>query len=246
MQEKLRVVLYLSARDTGLDALLRRSLESEKPYEIVGALVTTQNSQVIPILEEWGIPWQCHDIHDFCHRRGARVSDLGLRPEFDRKGLELIAPFRPSAIALIGYVYVVSAVVLETYPMRVVNLHDGDLSIMNGDRKPKYRGLHATRDAIFAGEPFTRSTVHIATDEVDAGPILVRSRPYPVHAKLVGRARELEAMDLLKAYAYAHRGWMMRDSWGELMDKALVMLSHGEVTIHAEKIGSIEERVRMR
>lgn len=230
-QEKLRVILFLAENGAGLESLLKKSRDEGKSYEIVGALTTSPTSQAIPILERWGIPWCCNDIHAFYQRHGAKVKDLSLRPEFDRKSLELIADFQPSALALYGYIYVLSTVALDAYPFRIINIHDSDLTLLNGDGGPRYRGLHSTRDAILAGENFTRSTVHIVTEEVDAGPILVRSQAYPVSMEIVKQAREWGALNILKAYAYAHREWMIRDSWGSLLDTALEMIGQGRVSI---------------
>ena len=228
-QGKLKVALFLAGRGVGLDTLLKKSCDPGKSYEIVGALITTPDSQTIPILNAWGVPWRCHDIHDFYHRQGAKVSDLSLRPEFDRKSLELISSFQPSCLALYGYIYILSPVALEAFPLRIINIHDSDLTMIDSNGKPKYRGLHSTRDAILAGETSTRSTVHLATEELDAGPILVRSASYPVHLELIKKARAWGALDILKAYAYAQREWMMRDSWAALMDVALDLMAQRRV-----------------
>jgi phosphoribosylglycinamide formyltransferase-1 len=235
-QGRLRVVIFLAGRGVGLDALLQKSCHPGKSYEIVGSLTTTPESQAIPTLNAWGIPWHCHDIHDFYKRRGAKVSDLTLRPEFDRKSLELISDFQPSCLALYGYIYIVSSVALEAFPLRVINIHDSDLNILDSNGKPKYRGLHSTRDAILAGETSTRSTIHLATEELDAGPILVRSTSYPVYLELIKKALDWGALDVLKAYAYAHREWMMRDSWAALMDAALNLIAQERVYMREERI----------
>jgi phosphoribosylglycinamide formyltransferase-1 len=235
-QGKLKVVLFLAGRSVGLDALLQKSCDPGKSYEIVGALLTTPESQAIPTLDTWGIPWRCHDIHDFYHRQGVKVSDLSLRREFDRRSLELISDFRPSCLALYGYIYILSPVALEAFPLRIVNIHDSDLNILDSGGKPKYRGLHSTRDAILAGETSTSSTVHLATEELDAGPILVRSAPYPVYSELIKKALAWGAMDILKAYAYAHRAWMMRDSWAPLMDTALDLMAQERVYMQYGRI----------
>jgi folate-dependent phosphoribosylglycinamide formyltransferase PurN len=60
-----------------------------------------------------------------------------------------------------------------------VNVHPADLAI-NIEGKPKYRGSHAVRDAIQAGEKELRSTTHLVTSEVDCGSILMVSEPLPV------------------------------------------------------------------
>ncbi len=235
-QGKLRVVLFLAGRGVGLDVLLQKGCDPGKSYEIVGALITTPESQAIPTLNAWGIPWRCHDIHDFYHRQGAKVSDLSLRPEFDRRSLELISDFQPSGLALYGYIYILSPVALEAFPLRVINIHDSDLNILDSNGKPKYRGLHSTRDAILTGETCTCSTVHLATEELDAGPILVRSAPYPVYLELIKKALDWGALDILKAYAYAHREWMMRDSWAALMDTALDLMAQERVYMQEGRI----------
>ena len=87
-------------------------------------------------------------------------------------------------------------------------------------------GVESFRDpclAVFAGEPETRSTVHLVTPEVDVGPALVRSWPFPVHP-MVDDARRWGAIDILKAYAYAQREWMMRAAWGPMLRKAIALL----------------------
>ena len=42
-------------------------------------------------------------------------------------------------------------------------------------------------------------------------------------------ARRWGAEDIVSAYAYAHREWMMRVAWGDLLDRAARMFARGEV-----------------
>ena len=236
---KLRVALLLGARGTGLSDLLDRRHKENKSYEIVGALTTTQDSQAIPVLRNRGIPCKCHSILDFYRRRSAPVQDLDVRCEFDRMSLDLLAGFQPTVIALYGYLYIVTQVLLEACPFRIINLHDSDLSLVNSHGRPKYRGLHAVRDAILAGETVTRSSVHLATSEVDCGPILARSKAYPIHLELVHQAREEGALHILKAYAYAQREWMIGASWGPLLDQTLEAL--GQETARVKRRGILTD-----
>jgi folate-dependent phosphoribosylglycinamide formyltransferase PurN len=83
---------------------------------------------------------------------------------------------------------------------------------------------------VFAGEPETRSTVHLVTPEVDVGPLLVRSWAFPTHP-LVAAARAWGAADILKAYAYAQREWMMRAAWGRLLTRTLMLFAAGTVRV---------------
>jgi hypothetical protein len=48
---------------------------------------------------------------------------------------------------------------------------------------------------------------------------------------LVEDARAWDARDVLSAYAYAQREWMMRASWGRLLEHAIGRHARGEVRI---------------
>ena len=121
---------------------------------------------------------------------------------------------------LCGYLHILTGPMLEAYPERIINIHDSDLTLTDALGRPKYRGLHAVRDAVFAGERETRSTVHLVTPEVDVGPPLFRSWAFPTHP-LIDAARRWRSTDILNAYAYAQREWMMRASWGQLLATAI-------------------------
>jgi phosphoribosylglycinamide formyltransferase-1 len=54
----------------------------------------------------------------------------------------------------------------EAFPGRVLNTHPALL--------PAFKGWHAVRDALAFGVKVTGTTVHVATAEVDSGPILAQ------------------------------------------------------------------------
>jgi folate-dependent phosphoribosylglycinamide formyltransferase PurN len=121
-------------------------------------------------------------------------------------------------VLLLGYRYIVRDPLLSAFP--ILNIHDSDLRITRPDGERRYIGLHSTRDAILAGEKETRSTLHVVTEKLDGGPIVSVSRAYPV-APFVHEAAIAGHIDIVKAYAYAQREWMMRDAWGEMLIAAL-------------------------
>ncbi|MGZ8869283.1 MAG: hypothetical protein ACXW2P_13155, partial [Thermoanaerobaculia bacterium] len=73
------------------------------------------------------------------------------------------------------------------------------------------------------------STLHVVTEKVDGGPILSLSRAYPV-APFVHEAAATGHLDIVKAYSYAQREWMMRDAWPEMAVAALERLWSAEAT----------------
>lgn len=235
MTGRLRVVVMVGPRGEGLEALLDYGTRSPD-YAIVGALVTTPDSTAVPVLERYGIPWVCNDIQAFYRARQAPVRDLQYRPDYDDQSLRYVEAWAPTHLVLFRYIYIVTPVLLSAFPGRVLNVHDGDLTRRDSTGRPLYRGLHATRDAILDGATATRSTVHIVTEEVDMGPPVLLSPAYPVHRRLVRQARWAGALDVLKAYAYAHREWMIRDSWGKLIHTALTLWSQVPLRILGDRV----------
>ena len=65
-----------------------------------------------------------------------------------------------------GYMRMVHAPLLASYPNRVVNLHPALL--------PSFRGAHAIQDAYDRGVKVTGVTVHFANEEYDKGPIIAQ------------------------------------------------------------------------
>jgi phosphoribosylaminoimidazolecarboxamide formyltransferase/IMP cyclohydrolase len=74
-------------------------------------------------------------------------------------------------VAMAGFGTILAPPFFDVYAGRVLNTHPALL--------PAFKGWHAVRDALAAGVKVTGTTVHVATEEVDAGPILAQE-PVPV------------------------------------------------------------------
>ncbi|HMA41829.1 MAG TPA: formyltransferase family protein [Gemmatimonadales bacterium] len=206
-----RVAVLSTTRAPGINYLLGRA-------HLVAFVATDPANRDLGRVADAGVPAAVRDIRAFYGTAGLPLKDLELRRAFDHQTAVLLAEQHPDLIITCGYLHILTAPLLETYRGRIVNVHDSDL--------PSYPGLHATRDAVIAGERSTRSVVHVVTSTVDTGPVLVRSWPFPTHP-LLGDARRWGAVDILKAYAYAQREWMMRSAWGPLMDEAIRCFADG-------------------
>lgn len=227
--DPLRVAVLCSRRAPGLSALL--SAGDPAHYRVVGVITTDPASNALPDTAGAGVPCVVHDISAFYRACSAQLTDLSVRPDFDAGTARLLAVWKPDLVVLCGYLHILTGPMLSGFPGRIINIHDSDLCLTGDDDRPRYRGLHATRDAVTAGEPETRSTIHVVTEDVDVGPLLVRSWPFPVYQELVDSARAARATDVLKAYAYAQREWMMRAAWGPMLDIALDLYARGEVRL---------------
>lgn len=222
MPRPLKIVLLCSRRAPGLIDLFSDPRRGST-YEIAGCVTSEESFAEQGIAEGSDVACFSHPIRDFYRRRQLALGNLGARRDYDRETLRLIRPLAPDALFLAGYLYILTGEFLDEYPGSILNIHGSDLTVRDSAGNPKYPGLRAVRDAIFAGETETRATCHFVTEELDGGPALLRSAPFPV-SPLAARARNWGAQDMLRAYAFAHQEWMLRAAWGPLFLEAAALL----------------------
>jgi phosphoribosylglycinamide formyltransferase-1 len=102
----------------------------------------------------------------------------GFGPDFDRDGFTAtvaatLVAHQVDLVAMAGFGTVLSESVHDAFPRRILNTHPALL--------PAFPGWHGVRDALAAGVGETGCTVHLATLEMDAGPILAQ-QVVPVRA----------------------------------------------------------------
>ncbi len=86
------------------------------------------------------------------------------KEEFDKELSSALENAGVGTIALAGFMRILSPWFVEHWAGRIVNIHPSLL--------PKYRGLDTHERAIEAKEKFGGCSVHIVTEELDAGRIL--------------------------------------------------------------------------
>ena len=75
-----------------------------------------------------------------------------------------IAAHEPGLIVLAGFMRILSPWFVDEWRGRIVNIHPSLL--------PKYRGLDTHARALEAGDPVSGCSVHVVTEELDAGDVL--------------------------------------------------------------------------
>ncbi len=229
----LRVAVLCSHRAPGVLHLLNRDDHRGRRYDVVCTMSTEYAFAEEVRIERRGVPTRGHSIRDFYGRHGAPLyRDFAARAAFDLETVHRLQPYAPDLILLTGYTYLVTEVLLDAYPNRVINLHFSDLTLRLGDGRPRFPGLRAVRDALAVGQPETFATVHLVDDRPDAGAPIVRSWGFAA-APLVRDARIWNALDMFKAYAFAHEQWMMRAASGPLLAAALQLVATGAVDLDA-------------
>lgn len=137
-------------------------------------------------------------------RLGVPVVVLDHRRYDSREALDqaLIGAFQAAAVDLIvmaGWMRIVTAVLIDAFPDRLVNIHPSLL--------PGFRGVDAIGQALAAGVRLTGCTAHLVRPEVDSGPVLVQAA-VPLlegddHASLAARIHRQEHRILPLAIALA-------------------------------------------
>jgi folate-dependent phosphoribosylglycinamide formyltransferase PurN len=218
----IRVAVLCSHRAPGLPHLLRLTRRGGRPWRLACCLTSEQTFAEEPEMRAAGIPVITHPVRWFYETQspGARLGDLTVRGQYDEVTLALLRLHQPDIVLLAGYLLKLTRPMLDEYARRIINVHHADLLLRNPDGGPRYPGLRAVRDAVLAGEAETRSSAHIVTERLDDGPVLARSRAFPV-PDVATWARRHGADDVLKAVIWAQQEWMLREAFGPLMAEAL-------------------------
>ncbi|MDO8784740.1 MAG: phosphoribosylglycinamide formyltransferase [Syntrophales bacterium] len=101
-----------------------------------------------------------------------RHEDFRDREEFDRRVIEILNDHEVELVVLAGFMRVITRVLLNAFPMKIMNIHPALL--------PAFPGIHAQQRAVEYGVKFSGCTVHFVDEGVDTGPVIIQS-VVPVH-----------------------------------------------------------------
>jgi len=182
---KMRVAGFMSGSGTNIRKILeyQEKLGDKSPYELVflfSNVPDPNKCKIREIAREYNLEFKINSLKEFYIKKGINnFRDLKIRREYDKITVEWLKEKAIDTVALGGYMAIVTDVIFNNFI--TLNVHPADLSIIDPEtKKRKYTGDHAVRDAIIAGEKELRSTVHIVTEEVDGGPIVLISKPLKV------------------------------------------------------------------
>jgi len=124
----------------------------------VAVVVVDRPCRAVEVAESAGLPAVIVRRESF----GADFDKLA----FTHRALDALAAHAVDLIAMAGWGTVLDKPMFDAYPGKVLNTHPSLL--------PAFPGWHAVEEALAAGVKVTGCTVHVATVEVDAGPILAQ------------------------------------------------------------------------
>jgi len=143
-----RLVVLVSGSGTNLQALMDAASGA---YEIVAVGSDRPSIEGLARAEKAGIP--------------TFVVPLGEdREAWNDEVLAALRSYGPDLVVLAGFMKILAPRVVEAYPM--LNTHPALL--------PAFPGARAVRDALAYGVKVTGCTVHLATADLDAGPVVAQ------------------------------------------------------------------------
>jgi phosphoribosylglycinamide formyltransferase-1 len=121
-------------------------------------VVVDRRCRALEVAEEAGVPALLVD-------RRSYGKDFD-RVAYTEDVVDALRAHEVELVVMAGFGTVLDKPVHDAYPGQILNTHPALL--------PAFRGWHAVEDALAAGVKVTGCTVHVATLEVDDGPILAQ------------------------------------------------------------------------
>ena len=154
---RLRVGVLVSGEGSNLQALLTATRDPMYPARVVVVLANHD----CPALERARKAGVTRAVFRFADYPDRKTRDLEMAKSLRFHGVELVV--------CAGYDAVLVPAFTRQFAGRIINIHPSLLPAFGGT-------MDAVAQALQSGVPETGCTVHIVTDEVDAGPVIAQRR----------------------------------------------------------------------
>ena len=173
LDRPLKLGIMASGSGTNFEALAQAIQDKQLNAQIPVLIYNNPEAKVKLRAQRWGVPAVLLN-----HRKFKRREDL------DREIVQVLQQYQVEWVVMAGWMRVVTQVLLNAFPNKVINIHPSLL--------PSFRGIRAVEQALEAGVKITGCTVHIASLEVDSGTILLQAAvpvleddtPETLHARI--------------------------------------------------------------
>lgn len=156
MTQRLRLGVLASGGGSNLQAIIDRCRDGSLQAEIAVVIANNPAAGALERARQAGIAARCINHRDFA---GRETFDAALVAALREAGVELVV--------LAGFMRIISPVMLDAFPLRIINIHPALL--------PAFPGLHVQQQALDYGARFSGCTVHFVDGGVDTGPIIIQA-----------------------------------------------------------------------
>ena len=180
-----RVAILISGRGSNMAALIAAAKDKNYPAEIALVVSNQPDAAGLALAREAGIEAVAIDHRPF---RGDRVAhEAAIQAALTASRVEIVC--------LAGYLRLLTTFIVGEWKGRMLNIHPSLL--------PAFPGLHTHARALAAGVMLHGCTVHLVTEQMDEGPILVQEVAAVTHRDsvedLIRKGRDLETVVLARA-----------------------------------------------
>lgn len=155
-KQKLRLAVLASGGGTNLQSIIDQCQQGLLDAEIKLVISNNPGAGALERAAQAGIKNVCINHRAF-----------DIREDFDRAVVTALKEAETELVVLAGFMRIISAVFLQAFPQRIINIHPALL--------PSFPGLHVQQKAIDYGAKFSGCTVHFVDGGVDTGPIIVQA-----------------------------------------------------------------------
>ena len=156
----LRVAVLASGRGSNLQAVIDAVEAGQVQAHIVAVISNKKDAIALERARKHGLKDLFVDPKPFAGRPDSREA-------YDRALLEILQQHDVELVLLAGYMKIVTAVLVDAYANRMMNIHPSLL--------PSFPGLDVQKKAIDWGCKVAGCTVHFVTEGVDEGPIIIQA-----------------------------------------------------------------------
>jgi phosphoribosylglycinamide formyltransferase-1 len=153
---KVKLGVLVSGSGTNLQAILDAARTGALAAEVSLVISNQPNVRALERAASAGVPTKVVSHRDF---EGREAFDAALVQALREAGV--------GYVVLAGFMRVLTPVLLDAFPWRVVNIHPALL--------PAFPGVHAQRQALAYGVKVAGCTVHFVDAGTDTGPIIAQA-----------------------------------------------------------------------
>ncbi|MFM7189882.1 MAG: phosphoribosylglycinamide formyltransferase [Microcystaceae cyanobacterium] len=182
-----------SGSGSNFESLMETITQGALKAEVKVLIYNNPQAKVKERGDRWDVPTVL-----FNHR------EFPTREALDQQIVQTLRDYGVEWVIMAGWMRVVTDVLLNAFPQRVLNIHPSLL--------PSFRGVRAVEQALAAGVKVTGCTVHYASVEVDSGPIIAQAAvpilpgdtPASLHARIQIQEHQLFPLAIALAAQQTH------------------------------------------
>ena len=151
---KKNIAVFISGRGSNLKSLINYSKKKNSLIKIMLVISNNTNAKGLKIANSFKIKNYAIKFKN--------------RSIFEKQSLKLIKKYNIDMICLAGFMKIVSGNFIKKFANPILNIHPSLL--------PKYKGLNTHLRAIKNKDKFSGASVHIVTQKLDSGKIILQKK----------------------------------------------------------------------